>query len=38
MKLRFATGWLWGVRFDRRRRALSVFPLPCIGIVVEFPR
>lgn len=38
MKARFIFAWydLWvGVFIDRPKRRVYVFPLPCIGIVIE---
>ena len=39
MKIRPLFAWydLWiGVFIDRRRRRVYVFPLPCVGICIEF--
>lgn len=38
MKVRVIFAWfdLWvGVFIDRQRRRVYVFPLPCIGLVIE---
>lgn len=40
MRVRPLFAWydLWvGVFWDRQRRKLYVLPLPCVGVVVEFP-
>lgn len=41
MKIRPIFAWydLWvGAFWDRKQRKLYILPLPCIGVVVEFPR
>lgn len=41
MKIKPLFAWydLWvGVFWDQHKRKLYVLPLPCIGIVIEFPR
>lgn len=40
MKVRFIFAWydLWvGAFVDRTKRRLYIFPVPCIGILVQFP-
>ena len=40
-RIRFLFAWydLWvGAFWDATKRRLYILPLPCVGIVIEFPR